>query len=504
MKVIAFDLGTGGVKASVYDEVFNTRGKIFIEYETLFPGPSLHEQRPEDWWQGVIKCCRTMLKESNINKEEIGCVALSGHSLVNVPIDMAGKCLQNTVPIWSDTRAVNEADEFFKKVDKDEWYMTTGNGFPSACYSIFKLMWMKKYEADIFSKVYKILGSKDYINFRLTGNAATDYSYISGCGAYDLKQKKLKEEYLEAAGLSKDIFPEIVTSHTIVGYVTKEAAQLTGLKEGTAVACGGVDNACMALGAAGAEEGKTYISLGTSSWIPVNSYEPVIDNYKKPYVFAHIEEDMFTSAFSIFSGGNSFRWIRDAIGNEIEGVKETYDELCNQAESSPPGANGVIFNPSLAGGTSQDKSVNIQGAFLNLRLGVTKQDLIRSALEGITMNLKCSYDFMKEKVAMDKELLICGGGSKSPFWMQLFADIFDVTVIKSSIDQDAASLGAAAAAARAMGSYKDYTFIKQLHKLEKIYIPNPRNVVRYKKQLEVFKHASEVLADLGDYMHDAL
>ncbi|SHO43021.1 xylulokinase [Anaerocolumna xylanovorans] len=504
MKVIAFDLGTGGVKASLYDEALDTLGKVFIEYETLFPGPSFHEQRPKDWWQGVVRCCRSLLEETAVRKEEIGCVALSGHSLVNVPVDKNGNCLLDAVPIWSDTRALNEADEFFQKVNKDEWYMTTGNGFPSACYSIFKLMWMKKHEPDVFRKTYKVLGSKDYINFKLTGKMATDFSYISGCGAYALKQKKLKEEYLETAGLPGDIFPDIVTSHTIIGYVTREAAQLTGLKEGTAVACGGVDNACMALGAAGAEEGKSYISLGTSSWIPVNSHEPILDKEKKPYVFAHLEEDMFTSAFSIFSGGNSFRWIRDAIGNETEGIKETYDELCRQAENSPPGAKGVIFNPSLAGGTSQDKSVNIQGAFLNLNLAVTRQDLIRSALEGITMNLKCSYDFMKEKVVMDEELLICGGGSKSPFWMQLFADVFDVTVIKSSIDQDAASLGAAAAAARSLGIIKDYSFIKHLHRIEKSYIPNAEHVRIYEKQLEIFKHASKVLADFGDYMHNAL
>lgn len=504
MKVIAFDLGTGGVKASLYDEAFNSLAKVFIEYETLFPGPSLHVQRPNDWWQGVVKCCHNLLVETAVSKEEIGCIALSGHSLVNVPVDKDGNCLQDVVPIWSDTRAVNEADEFFQKVNKDEWYMTTGNGFPSACYSIFKLMWLKKYEPYIFERIHKVLGSKDYINFKLTGNMATDFSYISGCGAYALKKKKLQKEYLEAAGLSEDIFPDILPSHTIVGYVTGEAAQLTGLKEGTTVACGGVDNACMALGAVGAEEGKAYISLGTSSWIPVNSYEPILDMDKKPYVFAHLEEEMFTSAFSIFSGGNSFRWIRDAVGNDTEGIKETYDDLCRQAENSPPGANGVIFNPSLAGGTSQDKSVNIHGAFLNLSLATEKQDLIRSALEGITMNLKCSYDFMSEKVPMDKELLICGGGSKSPFWMQLFADIFDVNVIKSSIDQDAASLGAAATAARAMGIVKDYSFIKQLHNIEKSYMPNKEHVKKYEKQLKVFKHVSEVLADLGDYMHNAL
>ena len=123
MKLIAYDLGTGGVKASLYDSDMNTLAKSFIEYGTSYPKSYMHEQKPEDWWSGVVSSTQSLLKKSSTDAEEIGCLALSGHSLVCVPIDRSGRELLRGVPIWSDTRASAEAEEFFRRIDRDLWYM---------------------------------------------------------------------------------------------------------------------------------------------------------------------------------------------------------------------------------------------------------------------------------------------------------------------------------------------------------------------------------------------
>jgi len=263
--IIAYDLGTGGVKASLYNENTDTIAKVFVEYDTYYPGVDMHEQRPECWWDAIIKSTNRMLSESGVSGNDIACISLSGQSLVTVPIDKNGKTLLEQVPIWSDTRARNEVSEFFSKVDETNWYMTTGNGFPAPCYSIFKLMWMKKHQPEVFKNIYKVLGSKDYINFKLTGNINTDYSYLSGSGAYDLIGTSINESFLEAAGLSKEIFPEVVESSHVVGTLLPDAAKALGLSENVSVACGGVDNSCMAFGAVGASEGGCYLSLDSSS-----------------------------------------------------------------------------------------------------------------------------------------------------------------------------------------------------------------------------------------------
>lgn len=499
-KLISYDLGTGGVKASLFDADLQVLANSFIEYKTSYPKENYHEQAPEDWWKGIVRSTRNLLEKTGADPKEIVCLAVSGHSLVAVPVDDRGQALLGKVPIWSDTRAKEEAEEFFTRFAEESWYMTTGNGFPAPCYSLFKLMWMKKNQPEIYRKTWKVLGSKDYMNYRMTGKIFTDPSYASGTGAYSLEEKKMSQEILAAAGIDGDIFPQIVPSHEIIGKILPEAAKEIGLGTETMVACGGVDNACMALGSVGADPGRVYTSLGSSSWIAVNSEKPVLDYSKKPYVFAHIEEDMYTSAFSIFAGGSSLRWVRDTICTELLGREDAYEAMTKEMEKTPIGAGGILFNPSLAGGTCQDKSVNIRGAFVGLSLGTTRAQMIRSAMEGIAMNLKVSLENLKAQTKLQEEIRFCGGGAKNQTWMQMFADIFQMKIVKTNIDQNAAAIGAAAIAAKGAGILSDYTVIEKLHKEEFACIPSEENAEKYQKLLEIFLHTSEVLADLGDYM----
>lgn len=459
-------------------------------------------QRPSDWWKGVVQSTQMLLERTGTAPGEIAGLALSGASLVSIPVGANGEILLDEVPIWSDMRASEEAKEFFSSVDEEYWYRTTGNGFPPACYSLFKLMWMKKNQPEIYRKTAYVLGSKDYINYRFTGKAATDHSYASGTGAYGLRAGFMNKDFLYAAGVREDLFLNPSPSHTVVGKVCASAARATGLKEGTPVLCGGVDNACMALGAVGPEPGKVYVSLGSSSWIPINSQEPVLDFQKKPYVFSHIQEGMYTSAFSIFSGGSSFRWVKEELCRDIQREK-AYEELDKLAEKVPIGANGVIFNPSLAGGTSQDKSVHIRGGYMGLTLRNTRDDLIRAALEGIAMNLKMSLDSLAAHVPVEERILMCGGGSKSRLWMRIFSDIFNKTVYKTNIDQDAASLGAAAIAARGIGWWKDYQKIPQLHTLGFESSPIQENVGKYERLLPIYQRLGEIAADMGDALYSS-
>ena len=498
-KFISYDLGTGGVKASLFDEKLNTLSKTFIEYETRYPKQNYHEQAPLDWWQGVIDSTRILLEQTKTSSDEIVCLAVSGHSLVAVPIDKDGHELLDSVPIWSDTRAESESEAFFQKFEEKKWYYMTGCGFPKACYSIFKLMWMRKNQPEIYSKAKKVLGSKDYINYKLTGKIYMDYSYASGTGAYDLEKKQMSKEILEMADISMDIFPEIVSSDYLIGPILPEIAKSIGLNDRTMVACGGVDNSCMALGSVANTEGKVYTSLGSSSWIAVNSKRPVLDYEKKPYVFAHIDDSIYTSAFSIFAGGSSFRWIRDTLCKDLP-KESAYEEMTEEAKKITAGSEGVIFNPSLAGGTSQDKSVNIRGAFIGINLGTGRAHLIRAAMEGIAMNLRLSLENLRLHTKLTEEIQFCGGGAKNKFWMQIFADVFEMKIVKTNIDQDAASIGAAAIAAKAIGAIEDYRVIEKLHCREFECIPNEQEVNKYKAIRKVFSYVCEMLSDLGDYI----
>ena len=138
-----------------------------------------------------------------------------------------------------------------------------------------------------------------------------------------------------------------------------------------------------------------------------------------------------------------------------------------------------------------------------MHLGTTRADLIRSGLEGIALNLEMSLEALSEHVTIDPELLFCGGGSKSKIWMQMFADVFNSNIIKTNVDQDAASLGAAAICARACGLWNNYDAIPSLHKIENVYHPIAQHVAAYEKLLPKFRYICNMLSDLGDYLAQA-
>jgi xylulokinase len=381
--------------------------------------------------------------------------------------------------------------------------MTTGNGFPPACYTLFKVMWYKHNEPEMFKKIHRLIGTKDYINFKLTGILKTDYSYASGGGMYDLQNWSYRSEFLDASGLPNEIFPEIVPSTEVLGELTPAAAADLGLNVKTLVLCGGVDNSCMALGAKNTKDGRVYTSLGSSAWIAVSSATPVLDLKAKPYVFTHVIPKMFTSAVSIFSAGTSFSWVRDNICSDLKvkaekQQKNVYDIMTEIAASSPVGSQGLLFNPSLAGGTSQDYSVNLRGAYMGLDLKHTRADLIRAAMEGIAMNLRLRLDVLKKYCKIDEEILLVGGGSKSKLYRRIFADVYNARVLKTNIDQDAGALGAAAIAAVGSGLWKDFDRIDEIHKSIEAVDPDTENNRSYEKLLPIFEYASECQAKISD------
>ena len=420
-----------------------------------------------------------------------------------MPLDDEGNLLREGTPIWSDSRPDTQVGELFAKVDEAEWYNTTGNGFPPPLYTVFKIMWYRDNEPDMFARIHKVIGTKDYVNYKLTGRMVTDYSYASGSGVYDLLGWAYSDKLIAAGGLDAGIFPDIVPSTEVIGELTAEAAGALGLPQDVKVVAGGVDNSCMALGARNIEEGRIYTAQGSSSWIAVSSARPLLDENARPYVFTHVMPGMFTSAVGVFSTGTSFRWVRDQFCGNLQAEAEAagadvYDLMTAEAAKSPPGANKLLFNPSLAGGNSLDASPNIRGALLGLDLGHTRADVIRAAMEGVAMALRVALDALRKLTSVSDEMVVVGGGSRSELWRRIHADLFGMDVVKTNIDQQAAALGAAAVAAVGTGIWPDFRKIDELHKVESVTKPIAENRGVYEKLLPAFIRAGRDQARLGD------
>jgi xylulokinase len=474
--VIACDLGTGSAKVALFRDDGVCVRDCVVPYETFYPGPKLHEQQVSDWWDAVTTGIREVSAQAP--EHEVGAIALSGHSLGCVPLDAAHNVLTPRVPIWSDGRATQDADEFFTRFDYRGWYARTGNGFPAALYPLFKAMWLRRCQSEVFAATNVFAGTKDYVNYRLTGRLVTDPSYASGSGAYDLHRGDYCDEILAAAGLHRGRFPPIVASTDTVGEVLPEVAASLGLPPGVRVIAGGVDNSCMALGAGTYREGDAYCSMGSSSWLTVSASKPLIEHTVVPYVFQHVVPGMFISATSIFSSGTSIKWVVDTLLGDARAQasrdgRDGVQALIELAASAPSGARGLLFVPTLGGGTSFEGGPEVRGAFVGVDLQHGAADVARATLEGVAMALAMALDALRRLTDVRAEITIVGGGAKNALLRQILADYFRCTIAKTSVDQQTGALGAAALAFVGTGQWRDFSAVARMQATSELTQPNP-------------------------------
>jgi len=278
-----------------------------------------------------------------------------------------------------------------------------------------------------------------------------------------------------------------------------------GLSAGVKVVAGGVDNSCMALGARNIAEGTVYNSLGSSSWIAVTSVEPVLDAQSKPFVFSHVIPGMFNSALAIFSAGSSFLWLRDQVCGELIAEAEKSgadpcDLMTALASTSPVGANGLIFNPNLAGGSSLDANPNMRGAFAGLDLGHSKADLIRAVMEGVALGLRQALNELRKLTRVADEMIVVGGMAQGPLWREILADAYNLDIVKTNINQEAAVLGAAAVAAVGSGIWDNFGIIEQIHQVEDIAKPDAVRAAKYASMQPVFQEIADFQAGIARKM----
>lgn len=484
--LLAYDFGTGGIKASLYDEAGQCIADGFDGYPTYYPAAGFHEQEPEAWWPATISSTHKLVATlSDEVKQHIVGIGISGHSLGVVPLDKDGKLLRDRTPIWSDARAVEEAKQVFQSIPEAEWYRMTGNGFPAQLYSSFKLMWFRDHEPEMFKQIAIVLGTKDYINYKLTGVCATDQSYASGSGVYDLKARAYSARLIDASRLPASIFAKIVPSTQVLGTLTLEAAQALGLPQSVKVVAGGVDNSCMSLGAGAFRDGRAYNSLGSSSWIAVSSAQPLLDEVKRSYVFDHVVPGQYVSALAIFSAGTAFNWVKGVMAKEL-----SYKEIDAESSTSPVGANGVFFIPTLSGPKGK-------GGFVGLELRHTRADLLRATQEGIALGLRNVLTELKKLVEVKEPLILVGGGANAAFTRQLYADVYNCEIMRTSIGQQCAALGAAVLAGIGTGVWKDFSVMDTFVRPAERHQPNAPVAQQYSELFKRFLVVTNSMEDLG-------
>jgi xylulokinase len=480
MYIIAHDLGTTGNKAALLDPQGKLIGSATQTYNTFYPNPLQVEQNPDDWWNAVKRCTRELLQNHPIHDPCV--LSFSGQMMGCLPVDKSGTPLNNAL-IWADQRSGRQIQQLQDKIDPWEVYSITGHRL-SPSYSLGKWLWFQENNREASLITHKILQAKDYIIYKLTGRFVTDLSDASGTNLFDLEKSEWSESLAEAAGVDINILPEVLPSATVVGTLSKEAADILGLSPKSIVAAGAGDGIAAAIGAGCVEPGSFYNYLGSSSWVAGTSNKPVYDPEMRTFTWAHAEPGLYSPCGTMQAAGNSLNWMKNAIG------KGSWEDINKAAEASPPGARGLLFLPYLLGERSPWWNTDATGSFLGITMEHSHSDLYRAVIEGVSLNL----GIIKSLIVQDPpSIRILGGGTASELWLQILADIYQCPIQPVKNPESATSVGAAIIGGIAAGIFEGYGKVHELIQLDGTIKHRSENFSLYKKKEDLLKRCYQAL-----------
>ncbi|HSU30356.1 MAG TPA: xylulokinase [Bryobacteraceae bacterium] len=443
---LGLDVGTSGSRALL----ISTHGRVVATYtapheEMQMAKPSWAEQDPDDWWRASAEAIRGVLKESGVNGSAISGIGLTGQMHGLVLLDQHDKVVRPAL-IWCDQRSQRQVDEINAKLGPENILKWTANPVLTG-FTLPKLLWVRDNEPRKFEAVRKILLPKDYPRFKLTGEFATDVSDASGTALFDVVHRNWSEQMVSGLGLDRGILPKAYESREVTGRVTAAAADETGLSEGTPVVAGAGDQAASAIGNGITETGTVSCTIGTSGVVFAYLDKPAYDPQGRVHTFCHAIPNVWHVMGVTQGAGLSLQWFRNRFAPGVE-----YDDLTAEATLSPAGAHGLFWLPYLMGERTPHLDANARGAWIGLTAKHQRADLGRAILEGVCYSQKDGLQIIEELGANPSLVRLSGGGAKSPFWHQLFADIFDKRVVTLQT-QEGSAYGAALLAMIGTGEY---------------------------------------------------
>ena len=495
--MLGIDIGTSACKVAAFDREGPVKAHAAADYPVYYPKEGWAEQDPEDWWNAVCTAVRAVLEKGSIKPEEIAGIGIDGQSWSAIPVDREGNVLCRT-PIWMDTRASGICDRLNQEIGKERIFGTAGNSLQPS-YTTAKILWYRQELPEVYKKTYKILQSNSFIACRLTGKFTQDLSQGYGLHCFDMRRGCWDAQMCGLLSIPEGFLPDIFPCDQIVGTVTKEAAERSGLLRGTPVAAGGLDAACATLGAGVIHPGETQEQGGQAGGMSICT-----DTYKadpRLILGYHVVPGLWLLQGGTVGGGGCMRWFEQQFaGYERLMEKETQEsslvQLNHLAEKVPAGCEGLVFLPYMAGERSPIWNPKAKGVFYGLDFSKTKGHLVRAVMEGVAFSLQHNLQIAEEAGAEVKVLRAMGGSANSLLWTQIKSDVTGKPVVVPSSDT-ATTLGAAILAGIGTGFYRDYEeAVQTTVKETRSHRPNPENREIYEKSYHLYRQLYENLKDL--------
>ena len=425
---LGLDLGTSGTKALLCGVDGAVLATATCEHPISMPRPGWSEQNPADWWTSAVKATQAVMTQSAIVSKAVKGIGLSGQMHGSVFLNDRREVLRPAI-LWNDQRTAAECQEIEDRAGGRAHLIQMVSNPAFTGFTAPKILWVRKYEPELFAQVKQVLLPKDYLRLRLTGELATEVSDASGTLLLDVIRRRWCEPLLKALDLDPALLPRCVESATITGQLTADAALTLGLQPGIPVVGGAGDQAAGAVGMGIVAPGLLSAALGTSGVIFAHADRPRTEPGGRVHTMCHAVADAWHLMGVVLSAGGSLQWFRNQFCAEETASAKTrgvdpYDLILESAARAPAGAEGLLFLPYLTGERHPYSDPSARGAWIGLTARHTKAHLARAVVEGISFALRDCLLVMRGLGCTASQIRLSGGGARSPIWRQWLADIF--------------------------------------------------------------------------------
>lgn len=429
--LVGIDVGTTAVKAIALSVTGEVVARAERPVPLAMPHPGWAEQEPESWWRAAESALGAL------GPRPVAGIGLTGQMHGLVALDAADRPVRPAI-LWNDGRTGAECAEIEERVGLERLIGLTGNR-ALAGFTAPKLLWLRRHEPDAWRRVTRIMLPKDYVRLRLTGERATDVTDASGTLLFDVARRRWSEEVLAALDLDPAILPPALESPAV------SARTATGVP----VAAGAGDQAAGALGVGVHRPGPLSVVLGTSGVVFAALPGYAADRAGRVHAFCHAVPGRWHAMGVMLSAGGSLRWLRQAAAPGVP-----YEALTAEAARWPPGTEGLLFLPYLAGERTPHADPDVRGAFVGLDLRHDRGALTRAVLEGVAHGLRDSLDLLCELGVRADVGRASGGGARSDLWLGICAAALGIPLERTAAEEGAA-FGAALLGGVAGGVFAD-------------------------------------------------
>jgi xylulokinase len=493
------DAGTTRIRALLFEPDGTIAAEGSMATPTVHTRPDWAHHEAEALWRATADALRQATARID-DPRRISGLAVASVGEAAVPLDAKGEPSYHAIA-WFDRRAVDEFAWLERTIGAEKLFALTGlNAKP--IHGLNKLLWLKANEPEAYRRTKSWLNIADYLAWRLTGVAATDYSIASRTLALDIRTLEWAGDLLAEVGVPLSLFQPLRPSGARLGPVTKEAARQTGLPESCIVGVGGHDHILGALAAGAWREGVVVNSLGTAEALLVALDRPIdgVELGRRGYSEGAIVVDRprYYAVGGLITSGAAIDWFRRLLGSEISDA-----DLISEGEAVPPGSLGVCFLPHLRMASPPRPDAAARGAFIGLGTEAGRGVLYRAVLEGTAYDARAILEGLLEFPGMPavRSLRAIGGSTRNRLLMAIKAAVYDREIIVAEMPETV-SLAAAILGGLAAGVYPDLArALAGIARPERVVKPDPGLAALYDRRFrEVYCPACEGL----DPLHQAV